>query len=107
MLRQVKNKSYNLRSRDIINSFDKFQIQYTTKKDHNGYKVFKNTEPIAQCIFTKTFDHPEPSVQTCSLTIVVALSPDDKIFIQDISHNPTVALSPEKSFFGLVLIAPT
>lgn len=85
------------------------QIQYLTtgKKDDNGYKIFRNSEPIAQCIFTKTVSHDKPSPHTCSLTTVASLSSNDKIFLRDISHKPTVALSPEKSFLGLILITPT
>ncbi|KAL0268725.1 UNVERIFIED_CONTAM: hypothetical protein PYX00_010551 [Menopon gallinae] len=83
------------------------QVQYTNVQEVNGYAVMCNKQMIVQCITTSVHpDKDEVKSNTCDTSTTILLHANDKISIQDLHHGRHVVLTPEKSYFGLILLSP-
>ena len=94
------------RKRKIICSFT-FQIQYSNLQEVNGFGVYRNNDVVVQCITTSTHpDKQEIKSNTCGISTTILLQSNDSVSIKDLHHGRYVVLTPEKSYFGLVLLSP-
>ncbi|KAK6619748.1 hypothetical protein RUM43_012510 [Polyplax serrata] len=83
------------------------QIQYSNVQEVNGFSVFRNNESVVQCITTSTHpDKHEIKSNTCGISTTILLQSNDSVCIKDLHHGRYVVLTPEKSYFGLVLLSP-
>ncbi|KAK6619746.1 hypothetical protein RUM43_012507 [Polyplax serrata] len=105
---QVTEDDYmSLLSNKFLTHVLLFQIQYSNVQEVNGFSVFRNNESVVQCITTSTHpDKHEIKSNTCGISTTILLQSNDSVCIKDLHHGRYVVLTPEKSYFGLVLLSP-
>ncbi|XP_017772611.1 PREDICTED: protein eiger [Nicrophorus vespilloides] len=81
------------------------QVYYLDYHDMNGYRIFKNSDPILQCT---TMTHSEGRVikgNTCYTSGVVYLNEGDRLSVVDIALGRYSLFEKDKSFFGVVQLS--